>query len=114
MKVTFTRGKPFKQFPWSVIISEWDIYFSEQTPMLQHFEYYQGHFAVLQGEMERWRPRTFRELLQPGYNDRFTWYATMFSIVIAAIGIIGIVTSIIQTVVAFNAFKLQQLQSGLQ
>jgi hypothetical protein len=41
-----------------------------------------------------------------GYRDRFTWYATMFGV--AIIGIVNIITSIIQTAVAFLALALSQ------
>jgi hypothetical protein len=83
------------------------MFYSGQTPLLQHFQHYAGHFAMLQWEMDRWKPRTVKELLQPGYGGRFTWYATVFSFLIAVIGIIAVVTSVMQTVVAFNAYNLQ-------
>lgn len=65
--VTFTGRIDLKPYPRSVTITEWEIY-SRQTPMLQHFEYYQAHFAFLQFEMERWRSRTIKDLLEPEYR----------------------------------------------
>jgi len=70
------------------------------TPMLSDFRYYRGHLAVIQKDMKDWGPENFRDLLQPGYKDRFVWFATVFGLIIAAVGIIGVITSIISTAVA--------------
>jgi len=70
------------------------------TPMLSDFRHYRGHLAVIQKDMKDWAPENFRDLLQPGYKDRFVWFATVFGLIIAAVGIIGVITSIISTAVA--------------
>jgi len=70
------------------------------TPMLSDFRYYRGHLAVIQKDMKDWGPENFKDLLQPGYKDRFVWFATVFGLIIAAVGIIGVITSIISTAVA--------------
>jgi len=70
------------------------------TPMLSDFRHYRGHLAVIQKDMKDWGPENFRDLLQPGYKDRFVWFATVFGLIIAAVGIIGVITSIISTAVA--------------
>jgi hypothetical protein len=70
--------------------------------------------------MAEWKPRTIRELLQPGYNDRFLWYATALGIGIAGLGVIAIVTGIISAVTSYIAMKvaleslaLQNLQASI-
>src|SRR5271155_3552769 len=76
-KVTFI-GTEFPRLDRKVvIITDWTIYHFGQTPMLSHFEHYRGHFAFLQKQMQEWKPHTIKDLLQPGYKDRFTWYASM-------------------------------------
>lgn len=101
----------------AVIITKWESHFERQSPMLSHFERYRGHFAFLKKEMDEWKPQTIKELLQPGYKDRLTWYATMFGILIAVIGFVGMVTGVISAVTswiamnaALQALELQRLQ----
>jgi hypothetical protein len=92
--------------PGTVFIGEWDAFQLGETPMLRDFERYRGNFAFLQQQMEQWKPESIRDLLQPGYKDRFTWYATVFGGTIAFIGIIGVITGIISTatgIVSMNA-----------
>jgi len=87
--------------------------------MYTHFDRYCGHFAVLQKQMAEWKPQKIGELLQPGYKDRFSWYATWVSIIFAFLGVIAIVTSILQTywsykgtVASTESLSLQKLQMG--
>jgi len=105
----------------TVVIPEWALFFQEpnggrshyrgaqviestgQLPMYSHFDYYAGHFAVVKKQMLEWKPRTFREMFQPAYADRFSWFATWVSITFAGLGVIAIVTSIMQTYWAYEA-----------
>lgn len=91
-----------------IIITKWDMYFQNQHPMRMHFQHYRGHFAFLQEQMDNWKPQTFRdsEVFQPGYNDRFTWYASMFGSFIALIGIAGIITSVFSAVTGYIAMRV--------
>ena len=82
-----------------VIILNWESSFKEgRDPMMSTFQLYRGHFHLLQQQMEHWKPEKRADLLQPGYKDRFTWYTTIFALVIGALGIISIITSIISAV----------------
>jgi hypothetical protein len=92
----------------SVVITNWDMYFGGQSPMLAHFPHYCGHFALVQKQMLEWKPHKFKDLFEPGYADRFTWYATMLGVVIAVVGIVGIVTSVISAVTGFVAMRAAQ------
>jgi hypothetical protein len=119
-KVWFIDGKEIKPFRSTIGITEWNRYYLGQTPTLQHFEHFRGHFALIQKQMTEWKPQSFRDLFQPGYKDRFMWYATIFATLIAAIGIIGIVAAIIQATLAFEAYnaamesiQLQKIQMNL-
>jgi hypothetical protein len=80
-----------------VVIPEWSLFFRGQVPVYANFDNYGGHFAVLQKQMAEWKPQKIRELLQPGYRDRFSWYTTCVSIVFAFLGVLLISTSIMQT-----------------
>jgi hypothetical protein len=100
-----------------VIIPDWSLFFEGQVPMYTHFDHYCGHFAVIQRQMAEWKPRKMSELLQPGYTDRFSWYATWVSIIFACLGAIAIVTSVLQTYwsyqgtnAAIQSLLLQKLQ----
>jgi hypothetical protein len=117
LEVVFVDQNTREVPPGTVIITKWESYFEGQSPMLSHFERYRGHFAFLKKEMDEWKPQTIKELLQPGYKDRLTWYATMFGILIAILGFIGTVTGIISAVTgwiamnaALKALEIQMLQ----
>ena len=93
--------------PGNVIILDWESSFKAgRDPTLGMFEQYKGHFALLQQQMENWKPEKRGDLLRPGYKDRFLWYTTIFGLVIASLGIISIITSIISAatgIVQMNA-----------
>ena len=76
--------------------------------MLIDFRHYRAQLTSLQKQMENWKPHSAKELMTRGYWDGFTWFSTVFGLVIAALGVIGIVTSIMQTVVAFISLSLQR------
>jgi len=102
-----------------VIIPDWSLFYQGQVPMYANFEFYRGHFGVLQKQMAEWKPQKISELLQPGYKDRFSWYATWVSIIFAFLGVIAIVTSILQTywsyegaAASIESLALQRSQMG--
>jgi len=66
-------------------------------PMYEDFNYYRPHLALLQKEMSEWKPQRLRDLLTPGYKDRFWWYTTWGAI---TLGTISIITSIVQTIIS--------------
>jgi hypothetical protein len=95
----------------TVEIIFWDAISPSVPPMAAHFNHFRGHLLALQTAMSEWKPRTVRELLQPGYKDRFTWYATIIALFISLIGTAGVILGILQIIVAFKAYNLQKLQS---
>jgi len=87
------------QRPGKVIILNWESSFKEgRDPMMNVFQLYRGHFALLDKQMREWKPEKRGDLFQPGYKDRFTWYTTIFALLIGMLGIISIITSIISAV----------------
>jgi hypothetical protein len=66
--------------------------------------------------MSDWRPTTLREMYRRGYGDRFSWYVSWISVTFAVLGIISIVTSIMQTYWASEATAatLESLKLQLQ
>jgi len=90
-----------------VIILDWKTSFKEgRSPMLRNFQQYRGHFALLHQQMLNWKPEKRSDLFQPGYKDRFLWYSTIFGGVIALLGLVSIITSIISAatgIVQMNA-----------
>jgi|SRR5579859_2605232 len=105
LNVAFVSEESPALKPRTVVITNWEIYFFGQTPMLSHFQYYRGHFAFLQQQMKEWTPQTARDLLQPGYTGRLTWFATMFGIFIGVVGVLSLVTGIISAVVGYIAMN---------
>lgn len=56
--------------------------------------------ANLGERMRTWRPRRKRDLLKPGYGDRFVYYTQLFALFIAIVGALGVVLSTVQTAYA--------------
>src|SRR5271155_839488 len=56
--------------------------------------------ANIKNRMEDWSPKSVRDLTKPGYGDRFTYYTQLFALFIAAIGVVGVILSIVQTAYA--------------
>jgi hypothetical protein len=73
-------------------------------PSLDDFRLFGGRLERIQREMHNWRPRRLRDLLRPGYGDRFMWYTQMFALGIAGIGIFVLFLSIIQTAFAIKSY----------
>ena len=89
-----------------VIILNWESSFKEgRDPMLRTFRQYRGHFALIHQQMTNWKPENRKDLLQPGYRDRFLWYSTIFGAVIALLGVISIITSIVSAVTGVVSMK---------
>jgi hypothetical protein len=73
-----------------------------------------GDFAVFGRRLERlyiqlarWKPQRLEQLLRPGSAgvDHFTWCTQIFPIILAVIGLLGIMISILQTSFAIKAYK---------
>ena len=100
--------------PGTVVVTKWEMYFGGQTPMVTHFSCFGGHLALLRHQMTEWKPEHNRDLFQPGYKDRFMWYATLLGGLIAILGIIGIITSVISATTSIVAINLARRSLCLQ
>jgi hypothetical protein len=92
----------------------------KRQPELKDFSIFHPHLALLQLRMRDWKPRTFSELVRPGYYDRFAWYTAIFGIVFGTLGALSLVVSCVQlglAVVALNvaqkSIELQMLQMNM-
>jgi hypothetical protein len=72
---------------------------------LRDFPAYRFHLAYLQQSMQQWKPRSFSELFSPGYFDRLSWFTAVFGLVFGLIGLLSLVTSVIQVALAVAAWK---------
>ena len=72
---------------------------------LRNFPEYRCHLAYLQEQMHNWKPRRFSELFSPGYFDRLAWFTAVFGLVFGVIGVMSLVTSIVQLGLAIAAWK---------
>ena len=72
---------------------------------LRDFPGYGPHLAYLQEKMQSWKPKTFSELLIPGYFDRLTWFTAAFGLFLGLIGVMSLLTSIIQLCLMIAAWK---------
>jgi hypothetical protein len=115
-KVTFVG--PYDRPPvGTIVITKWNMYFGGQSPGLAHFPHYSGHFALLHKQMLEWNPHKWKDLFEPGYRNRFMYWATLLGVLIASVGIAGVIMSIISAVtgfismkVALRGFQLQEVQ----
>lgn len=80
--------------PNSIRIVEWD---EGRAPTLAHFIYLRVRLATLREQMLEWKPEGFKDILTPGYADRFTFYTTLFGLFVGLLGGMGIALSFIQT-----------------
>jgi len=76
-----------------------------EGPLLSHFKYYRPHLALLMKQMSKWKPQRRGDLLQAGYNDRFMYYSTLFGVGIGILGLAGVISTIIGTVLAWLLLK---------
>jgi hypothetical protein len=80
--------------------------FRNEGPTLTHFRYYRPRLLLLRKQMSEWKPRKKRDLLIPGYNDRFIFYSTMFGLGVALLGVAGVISSIISTVLTWLTYNI--------
>jgi len=81
---------------------------------LREFNVYRPHLAYSHQQMLGWKPRSLSELVIPGYSDRLSWYTATFAIVFGVLGLLSVVTSIVQMGLAIVALKVAQEQLRLQ
>jgi hypothetical protein len=58
--------------------------------------------------------KSVRDLAKPGYGDRFTYYTQLFALFIAAVGVVGVILSIVQTAYAAIANDDDSVQLALE
>jgi hypothetical protein len=73
--------------------------------MLSDFDYFRPHFELLIKQMNTWKPERKGDLLQPGYTDRLTYFSTIFGIGIGILGLIGVISTIIGTIIAWLTYN---------
>jgi len=78
------------------------------------FPILESRLLEIQDRMQNWKPRKVGDLLRAPYGDRFTYYTQLFALLIALIGITGIVLSIIQTVYAILVANDNSVEDVLQ
>jgi hypothetical protein len=88
------------------VINWKDRVFRSEVPTLAHFRYYRPRLLSLQKQMSEWRPKRMQDLLTPGYNDRFTFYSTMFALGVGLLGLVGVISSIISTVLTGLTYNI--------
>jgi len=80
-------------------------YYSGSGIDLGDYTILRPRLAHLQERMKSWRPSSFSELFIPSYYDRFTWFTAIFGVGLGIIGALNLVTSIIQIIIAWKAWK---------
>ena len=74
-------------------------------PIPSDFRFFKERLAFLNKEMRDDQPRGYFEVFRPGYTDRFTWYTQMFALIIAFLGILNVILSVVQTAYAGVAYR---------
>ena len=80
----------------------------------EDFPFLAQRLANIQERMRNWRPRRIHELFRPGYGDRFAYYTQLFALLIAVVGITGVVLSIVQTAYAGIATNDNSVELAVQ
>jgi hypothetical protein len=122
VEIPIQRGPPFKAvnngpghdndkppvlriYDWNHSTLRQDFEASKSPPSIEDFVLFGGRLEALHRQMRDWRPRRVKNLRRPGYGDRFTYYTQCFALGIAVIGLIGLVSSILQTAYAIKAYN---------
>lgn len=111
---TNVRGKEIIPTDGKVVIPSWSLFYRGQVPMYTHFNHFRGHFAVLKKQMGEWKPTSVGELFQAGYQDRFSWYVTWITISFGVLGVIAVITSIMQAYWSYKGTALAQESLSMQ
>lgn len=75
------------------------------TSYLKDYQLFRPHLAHVQTRMKEWRPKSLSELATKGYVDRMGWFTGVFGLAFGLIGVLSLVASIIQIVLAVGAWK---------
>ena len=86
----------------------------EEGPTLADFQHLRPQLAFLKNEMDDWRPHRFADVFIPAYRDRFTWSSTMFAFAIGVLSIISVITSMVQTEIAYQGLDIAREALELQ
>lgn len=88
----------------------------QDRAILQDFEIYAPQLLYLRNQMQAWRPQGFRDFFIVAYNDRLSWFTAMVGLMFGVLGLVGVVSSLLQGVVAtialavaYESLKLQRL-----
>ena len=101
--------------------SEDDSHFEEEylvdnnRATLQDFDIYRPHLLYLNKQLQDWRPQGFWDFFIAAYNDRLTWFSAVVALIFGLLGVLSVVSSVIQGVTSAMSVKLameaQQTQS---
>jgi len=84
----------------------WRSYSPVQSDLqLSDFPLYGSRLKHIRLTMREWRPQTWSEPAIRPYNDPITFYAFWFATLVGIIGVVGLATTIAQTIAAFKALK---------
>lgn len=78
---------------------------SSRPPIPSDFQYFGPRLELLYKHMLADQPRTYLDVFRPGYTDRFTWYTQMFAMLIAFLGVLNVILSLVQTVYTGVAYR---------
>jgi len=75
------------------------------TSYLADYQLFRPHLANVQTRMKEWRPMKLSELATKGYVDRMGWFTGVFGLAFGLFGVLSLVASIVQIVLAVGAWK---------
>jgi hypothetical protein len=91
-----------EQQPWCMIHNK------DNFDLTGSFMFFSDRLATIHQEMESWQPKNMFDIFRPPYRDRFSYYAQMSSLLIAIVGLFGLVLSIIQMPFAIEGFIISK------
>jgi hypothetical protein len=103
--------KPIGSTTPRLYIRKWE---KAEGPTLADFQHFRPQLAFLKNEMDDWKPQRFTDVFISAYRDLFTWYSTMFAVAIGVLGIISVITSILQTEIAYQGLDIAREALELQ
>jgi len=95
----FTTGKKLPLEFWE------EGFYVHPSSYLADYQVFRPHLAHVQTRMKEWRPAGLSDLATKGYVDRMGWFTGIFGLAGGIIGVLSLVTSIAQIVLAVGAWK---------
>lgn len=76
-----------------------------ERAILGDFDIYQSHLVYLKKQMNEWKPERFFDFFIAAYNDRLAWFTAMVGLMFGILGVIGVMSAILQAIVAAIALR---------